>query len=75
MVSLVSGHGATCKSAEEARAEGYAWGQRFRAEELSPQQVEENIVMFKEDRAGEFSRIWADSVRAGHQDKAMPTLG
>ena len=66
MVSLVSGHGATCASAEQARSEGYAWGQRFKKEGLTPQQVEENIVMFKEDRAGEFSKVWAESVRAGY---------
>jgi hypothetical protein len=36
MVSLVSGHGATCKSADEAWAEGLAWGTRFRKEGLIP---------------------------------------
>jgi hypothetical protein len=66
MVSLVSGHGATCASVEEAKAEGHAWGERFRKEGLTAQQVEENIAMFKEDRAGEFSTAWAESVRAGY---------
>jgi hypothetical protein len=65
MVSLVSGHGATCKSADEARAEGLAWGQRFRNEGMTGEQVEENITMFREDRAGEFSRAWAEAVREG----------
>jgi hypothetical protein len=67
MVSLVSGHGATCTSVEQATNEGYAWGQRFRKEGLTVQQVEENIAMFKEDRAGEFSKAWAESVRAGYK--------
>lgn len=66
MVSLVSGHGATCASVEQARSEGYAWGKRFRSDGLTAQQVEENIAMFKDDRAGEFSRAWAESVRAGY---------
>jgi len=65
MVSLVSGHGATCKSADEAWAEGLAWGTRFRKEGLTALQVEENITMFKEDRAGVFSKAWAEAVREG----------
>lgn len=74
MATLIPGHGPNCRTAVEARDRGYAWGQLFRGDEVSERDVDELIEMFKVTQAGEFAEIWANSVRAGRQDKAPPEL-